>query len=341
MIRIYGELTFNYGKINIYTMANKSISNQSIFGEYKNQEDKVTAALLQVLHYGGHRIVCNVFNNEIDLPSNDINVSSQVQEEASRPDGYISCDCKFKIYIESKIVCNALNNEHGRSQIEANKKLSLPTSAQWVIYITPDESKPKELETASEIIWINWQTIVERLKGYEIQDNLVNFLIEQFCLFVDHIVFKKSGTVSASGIFISDSDADKDNRVIIVGGSWGEDVALKYDFYSCQEGRFFLPAKYIAFCYNNRIENIFEIVDNPIDRVILSDEILQNKYLQEKEPNYDKKPRKLFKLKHFKRFDPVIVNDTVDKNGKSCAFTYNQRYTTYDKIMKARKTSDL
>ena len=34
-------------------------------------------------------------------------------------------------------------------------------------------------------------------------------------------------------------------------------------------------------------------------------------------------------------------NDTVDKNGKPCAFTYNQRYTTYSAIMNASKTSEL
>ena len=74
----------------------KTISNQAIFGEYKNPEDKVTAALLQVLHYGGHKIVCSVFD-DIDLPSNDINVSPQVTEDGSRPDGVVFCDCNYKI----------------------------------------------------------------------------------------------------------------------------------------------------------------------------------------------------------------------------------------------------
>ena len=321
-------------------MTNKSISNQAIFGEYKNQEDKVTAALLQVLHYGGHRIVCSVFD-DIDLPSNDINVSPQVAEEKSRPDGVVSCDCKFKIYIESKIVCNALGGDHGREQLEANKKLSSPNNAQWMIYITPDTTIPQELETVPEIIWTNWQTIVERLKGYETHDKLVKFLIEQFCLFVDHIVFQKRGAISASGVSFSDPEADKDQRVIIVGGAWGEEVALKYCFYACQNGRFFLPAKYIAFYHKNRIQNLFEIEEGPTDDVILTCDIVGDDYLNDKEPNYDGKPRKYFKLKHRKTFDPVIVNDTLDKNGKKCAFTYNQRYTTYDAIMKAKKTSEL
>lgn len=318
----------------------KNISNQAIFGEYKNPEDKVTAALLQVLHYGGQRLVCTVFDG-IDIPYNDINVYPQVSADESRPDGVVSCDCKYKIFIESKITCNALNNQHGKDQLEANKKLSSPNDAQWVIYITPDKNIPKELVSVSEIIWVNWQTIVEKLRGYETNDNLVTFLIDQFCLFVDHIVFNKNSTVSGGVSLSVDVESGKDQRVIIVGGAWGEEVALQYGFYACQEGRYFLPAKYMAFCHKNRIKNLFEIEGNPIESTLLTADLVGEKYLKEKDPNYDNKPRKYFKLKRIHVFDPEIVNDTFDKNGKPCAFTYNQRYTTYDNIMKATKTSEL
>lgn len=318
----------------------KTISNQAIFGEYKNPEDKVTAALLQVLHYGGHRIVCSVFD-DIDLPSNEINVIPQVKGKGSRPDGLVSCDCNFRIYIESKIVCNALNNEHGKTQLEENKKLSSPNNAQWVVYITPDDTIPNELDNVPEIIWTNWQTVVDRLKGYETTDNLVNFLIEQFCLFVEHLVFQKIGAVSATGVSISDAEADKNQRVIIVGGHWGEEVALIYNFYACQNHRYFLPAKYMAFYHKNRIKNLFEIEGEPEDDVVLTPDLVGPDYLTIKEPNYTGDPCKFFRLKLIQTFTPVIENDTKDKNGKNCAFTYNQRYTTFDAIMKAKKTSEL
>ena len=319
----------------------KNISSQAIFGEYKNAEDKVTAALLQVLHYGGQDIICSIFDG-IDLPSNEIYVAPQVKEDESRPDGLISCDCRYKIYIESKIVPNALNNPHGKTQIEKNKALFSPNDAIWVVYVTPDKMIPNELNGVSEIIWTNWQTIVEKLKDYETSDNLVKFLIEQFCLFVDHIVFRNSGMVSNSVITYSEEiESGKDKRVIIVGGAWGEDVALKYGFYACQEGRYFHPSKYMAFYHKNRIENLFEIEETPIESIYLTPDLVGDEYLKTKEPNYDKKPRKFFKLRHVKQFSPVIVNDTLDKNGKPCAFTYNQRYTTYDAIMKASKTSEL
>ena len=220
--------------------------------------------------------------------------------------------------------------------------MSSPNDAIWMVYVTPDETIPNELNGVSEIIWINWQTIVEKLKGYETSDNLVGFLIEQFCLFVDHIVFRNNGKVSNSVITYSDEiESGKDKRVIIVGGAWGEDVALEYGFYACQEGRYFHPAKYMAFYHKNRIENLFEIEETPIESICLTPDLVGEKYFQIKEPNYDNKPRKYFKLRHIKRFAPVIVNDTLDKNGKPCAFTYNQRYTTYDAIVSASKTSEL
>lgn len=317
----------------------KNIADQSVFSEYKKNEDKVTAALLQVLHYGGQKIVCSVFD-DIDIPSNDINVSPQVSEDESRPDGVVSCDCKYKIYIESKIVDNALKTDHGRKQLEANKKLSLPNDGQWMIYVTPDKTKPTELESVTGVIWMNWQSVVDKLTSYETTDTLVNFLINQFCLFVNHLVFNKA-TISYNGFLSVDFKADVDQNVIIVGGAWGEEVALNYNFYACQEGRFFHPSKYIAFYHKNRIKNLFEIIGDPIESIVMDKDLVGDKYLVEKEPGYDKRPRKFFKLKHVRTFNPVIENDTVDKNGNRCAFTYNQRYTTFDAIIKAKKTSEL
>lgn len=321
-------------------MTMNSITHLSIFGEYKNPEDKVTAALLQVLHYGGHNIVCSLFE-DIDLPSNEINVRPQVVEDESRPDGVVSCNCVFKIIIESKITSNALSSEHGKTQLEAHKKLSSPNDAQWVVYITPDQKIPQELEKdKSGIIWINWQKIVEKLKGYETSDNLIKFLIEQFCIYVDHVVFKSESKLLSPAASSSTAMLNEDQRVIIVGGAWGEDVALNYHFYACQEGRYFLPAKYLAFYHKNRIKYLFEI-EEILESTSLTVNLVGPKYLKVKESNYNGEHRKFFKLKPHHTFCPEIKNDTVDKNGNPCAFLYKQRYTAYSAIMSASKTSDL
>ena len=64
-------------------------------------------------------------------------------------------------------------------------------------------------------------------------------------------------------------------------------------------------------------------------------------YFVSEDPNYDESPRKYFNLKKIYEFNPVIQNDSRDKNNKPCAFVQRQTYTEYDIIMKAKKTSEL
>lgn len=130
------------------------------------------------------------------------------------------------------------------------------------------------------------------------------------------------------------------NRVIIVGGAYGENVALKYNFYACQNRRSFLPSRYLAFAYKNRIEHLFEIIGDSKDDINLKNEGIDESYFLDLDPNYHGL-RKFFKLKHCKTFDPVIINDNKDKNGNRCAFVQRQTYTTYESIMNARVTSEL
>lgn len=319
------------------------VKNTSIFGEYSKPEDRVTTALLQILHIGGHELVTYVFP-ELDLPSNTINVYSQVVNPDSRPDGEISCDCHYHIFIESKIVPNTMNKPHEMTQLENHKKLISGGDSRYLVYITPDRDCPERLSELKDVVWVNWATIIERLDGYLRSDNLLAFLIEQFKLLVDHLVGGKKVTgIANRGLMFSEEDRmAADKRVIIVGGAWGESVALKYGFYACQEGRFFKPAKYLAFCFKDRIQYLFEIEGNPKDvkdlRTITD---INPDYFSKEEPNYNGLPREYFKLKMIHTFDPVITNDSVDKKGKHCAFTYNQRYTDYETILKASKTSEL
>ncbi len=317
-----------------------TVKDTSIFGEYSKPEDRVTTALLQILHYGTHELVTYLFP-ELDLPSNTINVYSQVVNPDSRPDGEISCDCHYHIYIESKIYPNTMNRSHEKTQLENHKKLISSGSSRYLVYITPDNNCPNNLVGLKDVLWLNWTTIIERLDGYSNSDNLLKFLIEQFKLLVGHLVNGKQK--SGIGLLFSEEErVAADKRVIIVGGAWGENIALKYGFYACQEGRFFQPAKYLAFCFNNRIQYLFEIEGVPQDSVVLNSiSNIDPQYFIEEEPNYNGSPRKYFKLRLIHMFNPVIQNDSRDKNNKPCAFVQRQTYTEYNVIMSAKRTSEL
>jgi len=316
-------------------MSKQQISNKSIYGEYSKSEDRVTAALLQIMHYGGHGLVTYLFE-DCDLPSNEINVQSQVYEENSRPDGMISCDCNYEIYIESKIVRNAIKSV----QLENHKKL-IVNESQWLIYITPDNICPKELNGLYHILWMNWEQVVKKLRLYDGKDTLLEFLINQFILLYEHVVLHVYGDIGINDNAAIDN-VPTDQRVIIVGGRWAEEVALKYGFYACQPNRFFLPAKYMAFCYNNRIKYLFEIIRQPIESVSLNNiPEIPSIYFINNEPNYKGDPRKVYLLNLIQEFKPEIENDNTDKNGNRCAFTQKQKYTSFQKIKSAKKTSEL
>ena len=316
----------------------QSIENISVFGEYRRPEDRVTAALLHVLNAGGQPITERLFGNLFDIPSNSISVISQSYQENSIPDGEILYDCKYNIFIESKIVPNTINT------VQLNNHLQLvnPAENKFLCYITPDLSIPQQL-IGLPVGWLSWKDVIDYLSGIladGLADRLLFFLIGQLIQLIKHVVYKEIGTnIKDDQSYIPISD---DERVIIVGGSWGEEVALNYGFYACQEHRFFMPAKYIAFYHHNRIKYFFEITDvqDSVDIQTIPD-IAQSNYFTIKEVNYTPQQRKYMKLGSVHTYEPEIQNDKVDKNGKPCAFTQGQTYTTYTKIATATKTSQL
>lgn len=326
-------------------MNKRSISDHSIFGEYKKTEDRVTAALLHVINEGGQLVVERLFGDLFDIPSNNINVIPQAYHGSSNPDGELSCDCKYNIFIESKIKPNDINEK----QLKNHIALTNPADNRYLIYLTPDKKKPLLLQSLM-VEWLDWQTIIERLLGIiadEVVSDLVVFLIKQFIMLVEHVVYKKREKNRCSNDHEDDAlpleEYGKEERVIIVGGHWGEDVALDYGFYACQPYRYFKPARYIAFYHQNRIKYLFEIIGEPkeSERLDIISKVVTSNYLTAKEPHYDGSPRKYIELKLVSTFEPEIVNDKKDKNGKPCAFVQGQTYTTFDNIMKANKTSQL
>lgn len=117
---------------------------------------------------------------------------------------------------------------------------------------------------------------------------------------------------------------------------------MNYGFYACQANRSFRKADYIAFLRKKRIAYLFKVVGDVKESVDLRDEpnIVPASYFSEKETDYKGTPHKLFKLERVD-FEGLINDDSVDKNGNHCAFVQRQGYTTLEKFMEAKVTSDL
>lgn len=105
----------------------KNITEQSVFGTYFQTENQVTSALLKILETdcGGGSLLDEILQR-IDegngLPEKTLKIETQSHIDDtdihSIPDGLISCNYAFNIYIESK-----LSDVINLTQLENHKKL--------------------------------------------------------------------------------------------------------------------------------------------------------------------------------------------------------------------------
>jgi hypothetical protein len=315
-----------YQKINKLNM--NKIENHSIFGSYSQDENRLTAAFLQVLKNGGTDFVGQLMAqiDEIDFPSSEINIITQIKENNNIYDAVLDCNFSFRVLVESKIKENSIQKEqlHGLIRNAVNIR-------DFILYITPDQSKPKILESCDKMIyWSNWKNINRILKDINTKQEPLNFLINEFEKFLEYLNLLH---------FVS-----PEQRVQIAAGSWGEPIALKYGFYACQNNRPTKESKYLAF-YNNRgIHTVFEIVEGPIndcDLSKLNDDNVRM-YINKHEPNYSTNDKRQFYRLQLINDKLTIKHSGKNKNGKNTAFTMGVfRYTTIDKLKNAKTTEEL
>ncbi|MDR1862396.1 MAG: hypothetical protein LBQ67_00595 [Treponema sp.] len=309
----------------------KRIDEISVFGEYSQPENRVTAAFLQICKIGGEGLIRTIATKlKIQLPNSEIDIFSQAKEENTVPDGLLESNFSFKIFIESKIKKNAVN----KKQLDGHLK-ALKNENDFLIYLTPDEELPSELKRERRrISWTNWKTVNDIITNY-VQDlqadekQLLDFLCQQFKTLLDNLD-------------LCGYDWTFDNQnVVILAGRTGEPIALQYLYYICQNKRKFKPSQYLTFFNNNQIKHIFKIIEKPRDDVNLNTIPELKEFVESLEKDKQNALHTIIKLEYLKEIEP-IKNDTIDKNGDPCPYTYGiTRYTTLENMEKAKKTSEL
>ena len=104
------------------------------------------------------------------LPEKSLQIETQSyidnKEIHSVPDGLISCNYAFNIYIESK-----LSEDIKPKQLENHKKLldEDRDDRNKLIYITTHTSRPEILP--QDILWTNWTTLMDLLNSYKQEDS--------------------------------------------------------------------------------------------------------------------------------------------------------------------------
>ncbi|MBM0657604.1 hypothetical protein JMN12_13840 [Capnocytophaga genosp. AHN8471] len=314
------------------------IENHSIFGSYSQNENRVTAALLQILKIGGTEFISDFIASieEVEFPSKEINITTQTGEENNVYDGLLECDFSFRIFIESKIGNNKVDKKQLNGLIQ-NAQLHPKT---YIIYITSDSKKPQILKDkvndVERLFWINWKRVNDILKNEIVkpESEVLSFLITEFEKLLEEFNL-----------------LDKpEERVQIAAGGFGENIAEKYLFYACQNERSSKESGYLAFYHKKAIKSLFKI-ENVKDNTDLNEEAKNNEkvaqYLKERDTTYRGDRRKFYLLRK------VIPEDIGKKElpqiniihkgeGRGKAYTMGvYRYTTIDKFLKAETTTDL
>ena len=223
------------------------IEEHSIFGDYQNPENRVTVAFLQICKIGGEDLIRYIANYlKIQMPSSDISIISQSKEHKGKsiPDGLLESNFSFKLFIESKTNKKKIDKD----QLKNHKKL-IKESTDILLYLTPHVENPG---LGDDTQWASWETVknifVDYLQ-YSQPENLqlLEFLIEHFITLLTNlkILGSKWGPISK----------EEEMRVLVLAGSIAEGVAIKHNYYICQNKRNFKPSGYIAFYNNNQIRN--------------------------------------------------------------------------------------
>jgi hypothetical protein len=303
------------------------IENISIFGEYKQAENRVTAAFLQICKVGGEEFIRFLTNQlNIQLPSSEIEIQSQVKGEGSVPDGLLESNFSFRLFVESKIKPNSVN----LAQLSGHRK-QIVSKHDFLLYLTPDNEKPSILGKTQ---WANWLQIINAFNDYlqtsqTENKQLLEFLVGHFNTLLDNL-----------NLLGYTWDLSNES-VIVLAGSWAEGIALNFNYYICQNRRSFKPSRYLAFYNSNQIRHVFEIIRPPEDDVNISERQEFEVLIQQAPYDYTNSVNKVFTLKLAQDVGPII-NDKIDKNGNPCPFTYGQpRYTTLRALLSSTRTSQL
>ena len=88
----------------------------------------------------------------------EIAIQSQVKGTGSVPDGLLESNFSFRLFVESKIATNSINEKQ-----LAGHKSQIKSNTDFLIYLTPDDSKPDIL---GQVNWSNWITIINIFNDY-------------------------------------------------------------------------------------------------------------------------------------------------------------------------------
>lgn len=342
---------------------------KSIFSQYKQGENRVTASILAIFEKISFRLVEKI----LQILCEDSNQSVLTFENQFKADGCVPdarIQGSFVYLIETKIVCNAFPNDNPKHQLRMHLQALDEESAKHkrLFVLTPDRDRPDIIDKiGSDLIrWASFNDLYEAIRevtasngsedgGSWLESDLPivteqeRFLLRELVqmLFAERLI----------GVDSSDS-------VLVVPARGAIHEYESLAVYRCQPNRTFRSVPYIAFYHGRKIDRrIAKVLGKPIENVMLSEEGIESdpnlsvetkQKLQElvqkmrakNNPNLNEF-YKIFFLSSSDSTETKVLKDDIKNDLKNDAgtpfpFVYGQRYVSLAALMKnPRTTSEL
>lgn len=312
----------------------------SIFSTYSAGENRVTASFLAVLRSLSLDRIQRLLSALLEQSEFEL---IRFENQPSKggvgvPDAIIHAS--IRLLIETKIVRNAVRSaqlaQHAKRLDSATEALRL------LLVITPDTVRPSEIDSLNDdrVVWTSFAALDQAIDELLEDKTEVTSEREAFLLRELQAMLEEANLLAS----------DKDVVVVAARNAWPE--YNLFHAYVCQPNRPFQQASRIGFYSKGQIYPLVPRIIEAYDDV----EMIAGQYEGELGALVDMLLRKGLRSEggHFKvvllsppdssetvRLAEPIINDQMSKTGKPTAFTMGQRYVSLQRLMAAKKTSDL
>jgi hypothetical protein len=312
----------------------------SIFSTYATGENRVTASILAVLQslaLGRTERLLGALLQESEFEL--LHFENQPGKGGSGvPDAVISGSCR--ILVETKTARRAVKYEQLARHL---KRLDGRESTQRLLLLTPDDHKPDQVDAASDprLAWANFATLDQAIDDVLADTRDVISEREAFLLRNLQIMLLEEDLLG------------RGNQVVVVPARRAWDQYLRLSAYVCQSGRPFQHVEYVAFYSGGAIQpkvpRVVRVIDSvpfdpdadiPADLSAIVHQMVESGERQRGVL------QKVFLLSAPNAPDTItllnpVENDLRTPNGRTVAFTQNQRYVSLERLRTSKLTSEL
>lgn len=315
---------------------------QSLFSQYSQGENRVTASILAVLKSLAIPRTERLLQGLIGDSSKDlIQFSNQPRgDSGSVPDARISAN--FRIDIETKVKVNSVNE--GQVLKHLDDLRNAKESRRLLVVLTPDSTKPGCFDGIEDerLLWCRFSDLdnaIEELLGdpAEVISEREAYLLREL-----------------QQMFHAEKLLKPANNVLVVPArnAWRE--YDRYHAYICQPNRTFQDVDYLAFYADGEIKPKVPRILEVEDEVVIDPERAPEKFRHVVEKLLADNAREFGTTSKILLLSPPNGEGTVELNqpipnnirttkdsGRVVAFTQNQRYISMEKLRKAENTKHL